>query len=213
MHRRGWKQHSVAIALILLCSCEGAALPLTNVDRLRQRVVDAMAETGAQGQRVAAAAVRYTSSLDTVSGQWQDIQYTTNGTDGRSWWACGEHLQRMLLLATAVRSSDLAPDAASAVLGAAVSSASHWLSANYKNSNWWWNDFGTPRVVLKTLLLLGAHNGTAADARVRLLVQHPNTTAIAGRCGWAYTGCNLVWAATTHVLRALALGGGRDGRR
>ena len=58
--------------------------------------------------------------------------------------------------------------------------------------------------MLKTLLLLGASNGTAADPRVRALLQHPNASAIVRRCSWEYTGTNLVWSATVHVMDAAA---------
>ena len=108
----------------------------------------------------------------------------------------------MVLLATA---SNVLEHTTPAVLDAAVLATNHWLHFNYLNSNWWWNDFGTPRAVLKTLLLLGGGGGTAALPAVDALVQHPNTTGIVARCKYAYTGTNRVWAATVFMMRAMLL--------
>ena len=109
------------------------------MNALRRRMVDAMTDTGEQTLRVADAAIRVAASLE-ATGRWADINYTTVGTVGRSWWTCGEHLQRMLLLATAAHSSG---GAAPAVLNASIAATQLWLQEDFQDSNWWWNDFGS----------------------------------------------------------------------
>lgn len=198
-----------------------AALPApVQLDMLHGGYIDAMIDVGEQGERVMQAALRLAQALNQDDGSWSDLSYQTDGLDGRSWWSCGEHLQRMVLLATAQRaaapqapsrnSTSAAAAAAAAavntVRNAALLATQHWLHNNYINSNWWWNDFGTPRSLLKTLLLLGGKANSAADPKVEVLVQHPNTSVIVGRCtDGTYTGTNLVWASTAHIMRAILL--------
>ena len=203
---RGPAVPTLLLPLLLVPCAVGKPWADPELSILESRLVDAMlppAEDALNSTaRVSAAAETLASRLDIATGQWPDVSYVTLGDEGRSWWGTGVHLQRMLLLATAGCMRSRGGGTPGAVADAAVRATQHWLDANYINSNWWWNDFGTPRVLQKSLLLIRA----SGDPRAASLIAHPNATVIVKRCTWSYTGTNLVWSGTVHMLAGLLWG-------
>ena len=100
-------------------------------------------------------AAREVAQSLTPAGSWTDVNYTTPGTEGRSWWHAGTHLQRTIVLAMASR------DSPAEFAAPARRALCFWLRGDFSNSNWWWQWIGTPRAVAKALLLLPA-NASAA---------------------------------------------------
>ena len=93
------------------------------------------------------------------------MNYTTVGTEGRSWWETGTHLQRTIILATASRLPDAEPVRVMLAAKAALALRC-WCENDFQNSNWWWSWIGTPRAVASVLWrMLGLGP--------RHLLQHP----------------------------------------
>lgn len=164
------------------------------LDLLRQRFVDSMLPpAGSPDAGLVMQAAREVAKSLTSAGSWVDVNYTTVGSEGRSWWNAGTHLQRTIVLATA------AAHAGGAEFAAPAWRALHfWVSHDFTNSNWWWQWIGTPRAVAKALLLLpvGAPSTTA------LL---PLALPILNRSNYQHPGnpneaTNLVWMAGTRAL-------------
>ena len=148
-------------------------------------------------QRVVQAAMRYATELG-PTGNWSDVNYVTVGTEGRSWWDAGVHLQRVLLLGIAanIRARDPQQSQATDVADALVSALGFWVKQDFRQSNWWWNVIGTPRAVGKATLLLAAVD---PDAAANLL---PAAAAIVNRANFSdgMTGTNLAWVSTGQLL-------------
>lgn len=132
-------------------------------------------------------------------GSWPDIDY--NDTSGRSWWDTGMHLRRCLLAGTVYHTPSSQFYNESQVQDLVVRGLSFWFAADPLNSNWWWNQLGTPRCVGKILILLGPQRSAA-------LLPAAQTIFARAPISWAAaeTGCNKVWGATVSVLAAVATG-------
>jgi chondroitin AC lyase len=157
---------------------------------LRRRFVASMLPSaGSSGARlVVQAATEVAGTLSSI-GNWPDVNYTTDGTRGRSWWIVGTHLQRTIVLATAAHQVP-------ALAAKAETALRFWLHQDFTNSNWWWQWIGTPRAVAKSLLLLPA----AASADLL-----PLALPILDRSNYQHPGnpneaTNLVWMAGTRAL-------------
>ena len=84
---------------------------------------------GAARVMQAAAIISHSAGPD---GRFADVNYTTVGVEGRSWWATGTHLQRAIVLATAAHLPQ-----GSAFAAAAEKVLRYWLVHDFSNSNWW----------------------------------------------------------------------------
>ena len=156
---------------------------------LRSRFTEAMLPASTPDSKQLMMAAAEVAKTVEQSGRWPDINYTTVGDEGRSWWEAGSHLQRTIILATAARKGE-------AFAAQAEQALRYWIVHDFSNSNWWWQWIGTPRAVAKALLLLSP---TAAE---RLL---PLAMPILSRSNYSHPGnpneaTNLVWMAGTRAL-------------
>jgi len=189
---------SVASARGATDSCSDAAL-----SQLRSRVVDLLLpqppDDGCNiSHRVTSAAIRYSVSLQ-PSSNWSDVNYVTEGSEGRSWWDTGVHLQRVLLLGVAANLNLTNATTEPLVSHALVRSLGFWLQNDFVQSNWWWNIIGTPQAIGKAMLLLGAVNNTAFEAFL------PLAWPIVNRANFSHgeTGTNLAWVSNGQLLLGL----------
>jgi hypothetical protein len=113
------------------------------------------------------------ASTLSVNGSWPDVNY--DDANDRSWWYTAEHLRRSLLMVTYVSMSDVcrasqhvkvtpltvfvllvtlfravhAPESrfyrSAVMLEQSERAIFFWISNDFQNSNWWWNQIGTPR--------------------------------------------------------------------
>ena len=74
-------------------------------------------------------------------GSWANINY--NSTD-RVVWSAANHWQNLKTMATAMHCEPCQPPPppSSAYLASIKRGVDYWLSKDYLNPNWWWNDFG-----------------------------------------------------------------------
>jgi len=116
-------------------------------------------------------------------GSWPDIDYRDRGRAG---WKTVQHLSNVTTLARAFRFPGSNLQGNESLRGSVLRSLDYWLSRDFKNLNWWWNQIGVPQALLPTLLLI--EKELSAEQRSRAL-------AILRRAGIGMTGQNLVWVA------------------
>ena len=161
-----------------------------DLEVLRSRFVASMVPpAGSSGARLAAQAAHDVQATLTATGSWPDINYTTVGDEGRSWWSTGEHLQRTVVLATAAHEDPK-------YVAAAAKALHFWLQHDFTNSNWWWQWIGTPRAVAKALLLLPAPVSATMLSLAMPIVNRSNYH----HPGNPNEATNLVWMAGTRAL-------------
>jgi chondroitin AC lyase len=124
-------------------------------------------------------------------GSWPDVDYQDRS---RSGWKTVRHLSNVVTLARAYRSPASKLHGDEALRGAALSSLDYWLSHDFQNSNWWWNQIGVPRALLPTLLLV--EKDLSAEQRSR-------ASAILRRAKVGMTGQNLVWVTEITAVRGI----------
>jgi chondroitin AC lyase len=130
-------------------------------------------------------------SMLNASGLFPDVNY--DDPDDRSEWLTALHLQRCLMMATAASSNHSRHFANATVIAAGKLCSRTWAQHNWISSNWWWQSFGVPHLVAKSLLLL-PDDETLALANA----------AIFGLNGFNFTattvGANTVWSSMINVL-------------
>ena len=180
--------------------CAGDA----NLSRLRANILQAMLPQASISTndddcnitgRIYDAASRYAAELG-PTGNWSDVSYVTTGTEGRSWWDTGVHLQRVLILGIAANLQSAAGVDPKMLLGALTSSLQFWVKEDFIQSNWWWNIIGTPRAVGKAMLLLASVDPSAAASLL------PTAGPIVNRANFSHgeTGTNLAWVSSGQLL-------------
>jgi chondroitin AC lyase len=135
----------------------------------------------------------------TPSGLWPDVIY--NDTDDRSEWLAAEHLRRCLILGISSTPTNAVSSFAGDALvqNATLSCTRGWITLNPNNTNWWWQQLGTPHAVAK-LLLLAPSNASLAAASATIF---PRLTL---QDVAAFPGANRVWGAFIFSLVGAASG-------
>ncbi|HEV7298594.1 MAG TPA: polysaccharide lyase family 8 super-sandwich domain-containing protein [Tepidisphaeraceae bacterium] len=180
------------IALLLLAALWMVALPVTSARAddmavVRDRLIAAMvpASPDAKARAIKAATARAESQQ--ADGTWKDVGYDDAR---RSGWRTSDHLTHARTMAIGHR---LSGDAE--LRDKTLKAFAWWLANDPKNSNWWHNEIGVPRLIGETALLLG--DALPADVL-------PGIVRILRRNDWAqHTGQNLVWGCGIQVLRGL----------
>ncbi|MHC1766758.1 MAG: hypothetical protein AB9869_21040 [Verrucomicrobiia bacterium] len=168
--------------------------PNADLSLLRERLCAALTpESASERARVVDEAQAAIKKL-LPNGSWGDIDYSNR--DAANWDAV-RHLSRTRTMARCLRILP-SPDKAEPIKAALWRALDHWLTQNYRNPNWWWNDIGAPTSLAETSLLL------APD------FQSPEQLAQADRNldskRWnQLTGQNLVWMTKIRILRGCLL--------
>ncbi len=124
-------------------------------------------------------------------GSWPDVDYEDRS---RSGWRTPAHLQRVSSLARACKSpaSELCGD--EAVRKALLASLDYWLTHDFQNPNWWWNQIGVPRTLHPVLLMFEDELSEE---------QLGKGLKILSRARIGMTGQNLVWVSEIVAVRAI----------
>jgi chondroitin AC lyase len=86
-------------------------------------------------------------------GSWPDIDYVDVSRTG---FQHSRHLENMFELSRAYKMPDSPWYQNPVVKNLAMSSLDFWLEHDFMCDNWWWNEMGTPRGMINTLLVLDA---------------------------------------------------------
>src|SRR5690349_10720685 len=84
-------------------------------------------------------------------GSWPDINYVDLSRTG---FQHSQHLENMFQLSRAYKMPDSPWYQNPVVKNLALSSLDFWLEHDFICDNWWWNEMGTPRSMINTLLVL-----------------------------------------------------------
>jgi chondroitin AC lyase len=84
-------------------------------------------------------------------GSWPGIDYVDTSRTG---FQHRIHLERILSLSIAYRKPGSAFAGNEKVREAAVRAIGHWVGKDYICQNWWWNEIGTPDLMIRSLLAL-----------------------------------------------------------
>ncbi len=152
---------------------------------VRQRLVDEMLDP------VSAKAARQLADSLRPDGRWPDIDYASRR---RSAWPTARHLRRVVTLTRAYAAPDSALHKDPAIRTALFASLNHWLETDYTNPNWWWNQIGVPRYMVRILLPLDDELSNA---------QRRQGIRILRRARLRMTAQNLVWLAEIVAARGI----------
>jgi chondroitin AC lyase len=117
-----------------------------DLDIIRKRIIDDLLEPSVNNDEIS----KLVSSLK-PDGTWPDINYVDVSRTG---FQHSRHLQNMLEMSRAFKKpgSSLKENAD---LKKAISSAlDFWISKDFICENWWWNEMGTPNLMINTLLVM-----------------------------------------------------------
>jgi len=94
-------------------------------------------------QAVRTQSAQYAASLR-PDGSWSDIDYTASN---RALWVTCDHLERVTVMAHAVRLARNAGHPDAALLQKTLLALKWWTDHDYQNPNWWWNEIHVPQLM------------------------------------------------------------------
>ncbi len=158
---------------------------------LRQRTTENLtpAERLAEARRLL--------TLLTADGLFPDIDYKSQNP---AFWTILEHAHRAVLLASAAGGCDVDTGERTALASASDRVIAAWRIREFRNKNWWFNDFGAPLLLGTAGVLLG--DTLSAENRQFLV----NLTLRNGNKGIYHQvggGCNQVWMFSRDLIGAL----------
>ncbi len=125
-----------------------------------------------------------------ADGTFDDVDYAC---ESRSAWSLANHTRYAAALALLY---DRTKDDMYAKLSNLA--LAHWAQHDYRNSNWWHNDIGTPRLLMHTALFLG--DKLEKSNLDYVLSRLPDTVEE------KWTGANKSWLAENVICKGLLLG-------
>jgi len=118
----------------------------SDLEIIRQRVTDDLLEPAVDATRIQ----KLVATIK-PDGSWPGINYIDTSRTG---FQHKDHLENMLDLARAY-TKPVSPLRGNAGVLITVSKAlDFWISRDFICANWWWNEMGTPNLIINTLLLL-----------------------------------------------------------
>ncbi|MCF2494145.1 polysaccharide lyase family 8 super-sandwich domain-containing protein [Dyadobacter chenhuakuii] len=124
----------------------GKGQPDADLEKIRKRILDDLLEPPVRVQQIAA--LINTQKQD---GTWPDINYTDVSRTG---FEHSEHLKNMLELARAFKKPGSAFLHKAEVKKAVSNALDFWLVHDFICENWWWNEMGTPQLMINILLVM-----------------------------------------------------------
>ncbi len=181
---------------VLITSSISARLPNDDIAIIRQRVLELMIWPTDDNIPVTVKnALLYTRTLNS-SCYWPDINYEDKGI---VIWSTATHMNRIttMLQALTVKGSTVHND--TKIRSAVHCALNVWLTNDWKNPNWWFNQINTPLQATGQLLMLGDNTTSFEVDKIK---------EISFRADWwnsrGDTGANLVWMIQAQLYRSLA---------
>jgi len=133
----------LSIMLFLLASVITQA---QDISTIKKRVVDDLLAPSVNTEEIA-------QLVKTINpdGTWPGIDYKDVSRTG---FQHKQHLDNMLALARAYKKRGTTTFAAPPVKAAFSSALDFWLAHDFRCDNWWWNEMGTPNLMINTLLVM-----------------------------------------------------------
>lgn len=133
---------AMAVFLFLLL----AAAQAQDIARIKKRVVDELL-----APPVHQAAIQQLVQTIRPDGTWPGIDYTDVSRTG---FQHRQHLDNMLELARAFKKPGSPFYGDPAVKKTFSGALDYWLAHDFRCENWWWNEMGTPNLMINTMLVM-----------------------------------------------------------
>lgn len=171
--KKGW---AATCGMLLLASSFLCAQQDADIDSIRNRLLrDILA------QDIRPGSVHAWLSDQLPDGSWPGIDYVDTSKTG---FQHRIHLERILSLSIAYRKPGSAFLGNEKVRMAAVRALGHWVRKDYICQNWWWNEIGTPDLMIRSLLVLDdALEPSLRDAAFRIARRASLDTGFGARPG------------------------------
>ena len=152
--------------------------------------------TSDQLSAILAQAAGNLSTLDRITCQWPDLNYTTRGPEN---WHPVMHMFRISTMTAALtvpggRIND------TELVSAIHCALKVWIEQDWQNPNWWWNVIQDPLIASGILLMMGVERLNSEEVIA--------ITDVSYRADWWNNdhsgGANLVWMLQVQIFRGLA---------
>ena len=120
--------------------------PGTDLERIRNRVIADLLEPA-----VHEAAVRQLMTAIGPGGSWPGINYQDVSRTG---FQHSRHLEHMLAMSRAYKKPGSGLYRDPGLKKAVAAALDFWLAHDFICDNWWWNEMGTPNLMINILLVL-----------------------------------------------------------
>lgn len=185
------------VFLVLLTVSIAVSPPNDEIDVIRQRTLEtAVWPPAANMSETIQNAQLYSHTLNS-SCYWPDIDYTNQDIVG---WATAPHMYRITTMLQAITANGSTIKDDPKIMANVHCALSVWLTNDWQNPNWWYNEINIPLQASSQLLMLG-NNATSTE--IEKIVQ------ISYRASWWFhrpidAGANLVWMLQVQLYRSLA---------
>lgn len=139
-------------------------------------------------QGIGATAVQVLIEQQSVTGTWDDIDYSSQR---RSEWPTLKHLKRVQDLVTAYSDSKSLYYKKASLKQSIVRGLDHWIDTDYQNPNWWYARIGVPKTLGASLVMMGDELPKKTREAAEPIMR---------RCSMGLTGQNRVWCAGNSMM-------------
>ena len=113
---------------------------------IRRRIVDDLLQVPVDAEKI-----KHLVAEMQPGGSWPGINYKDTSKTG---FQHSIHLENMLQLARAYKKKDSPFYQDAAVKKTVLAALDFWIAHDFICENWWWNEMGTPNLMINTLLML-----------------------------------------------------------
>ena len=124
----------------------GKGQPDTDLEKIRARVIGDLLEPAVNNDRITQLV-----KSQKPDGTWPDINYEDVSKTG---FEHSQHLNNMLELARAFKKNGSAFYGKNEVKKSVSTALDFWIDHDFICENWWWNEMGTPHLMINILLVL-----------------------------------------------------------
>ena len=153
----------------------GKPAPGQDLQTIRKRIVDDLLAPA-----VNAAKIKKLITTIEPDGSWPGINYKDTTKTG---FQHGIHLENMLELARAYKKKDSEFYMNAGVKKTVSAALDFWLAHDFICENWWWNEMGTPNLMINTLLVLDPDITAKQRAEGAKIASRASLTGFGARAG------------------------------
>ncbi len=139
-------QQRISFLSIILFLLASAGVHAQDISTIKKRVVDDLLAPPVNKEEIA-------QLIKTIQpdGTWPGIDYKDVSRTG---FQHKQHLDNMLALARAYKKRGTTTFASAPVKATFSLALDYWLAHDFRCENWWWNEMGTPNLMINTLLVM-----------------------------------------------------------
>jgi chondroitin AC lyase len=159
------------ILVLLFFSINGVAQP--DFEIIKNRVINELLKASVDDARV-----QKIIDTENTDGSWPGIHYTDVSRTG---YRLGIHLNNMVVLARAYKSSESGFYKSKQVKQSIEKSLAFWVKHDFISDNWWHNQIGTPTSLVNLMLLVGNELPSVLFEKAQPIIKRANLNATGAR--------------------------------